>query len=179
MSGVACPQKFLPISCFHETEVERQHLPRVELDRRLGRGHGRSGYIRRSLVRSILLAHMRRDGVRVLAGADGVSVKAFGPAFPDTNRWFDRLPARACKGRLADLFADLGYDGRPEFFSMFSCLLMTPPCSTRSDAWYTANARKVRRLMASYRAEHGLYPTPAYALSLMRPGKRPSRPSGR
>lgn len=164
---------------FHELKVETRHLPQETFDRHLGPGRGTSGYLRASLVRSILLAHMRRDGVRVLQGADGVTVKAFARAFPDTNGWFRRLPAKACKGRLADLFADLGYDGRPEFFSMFSCLLMTPPCSTRSDAWYRASARELRRIMASYRTEHGLHPTPAHALSLMRPRKRLSQPSGR
>lgn len=164
---------------FHELKVETRHLPQAKFDRHLGPGRGRSGYLRASLVRSLLLAHMRRDGVRALGGADGVIVRAFATAFPDTNSWFDRLPAKGCKRRLADFFGDLGYDGRPEFFSMFSCLLMTPPCSTRSDAWYKANARKLRRLMASYRTEHGLHPTPAHSLSLMRPGKRLSQPSGR
>ena len=74
-------------------------------------------------VRGLLLMAMHREGVARLTGAGHVSAEAFATVCPDSKQWFQRLMGTALDVPLSQFFRDVGYDGRPELFSMYACVL--------------------------------------------------------
>ena len=115
-------------------------------------------YMRNFIIRGLLLAAMSRSGVQRLRGAGRMKVCDFMTAFPDQSHWLRRLSLTR-DGSLAALFASLNYDGRPELFSMFACLLLCKAMRV-SPAWLKANTRKLRMAMCSLRSQGLLYRLP-------------------
>ena len=102
-------------------------------------------YNRNFLICGLLLAAMKSESITALRGAADISVQAFAQAFPDQRSWMIRL-ARRTSMRLQDLFDDLGYHGRPECFSMYTCLLLTRGMR-KSEHWYKKYGRRLTKVM--------------------------------
>ena len=71
-------------------------------------GVGKTSYLTAYTARALLLAAMHREGVEKLGGLDKITVREF----------------------------QVAYTGRPEMWSMFSCLLLTKSMWINPD-WYT------------------------------------------
>ena len=87
-----------------------------------------------------------------------MAVRDFAAAFPDEKRWFTRLTSEPTE-TLKDFLGSLGYTGRPELWSMFSCLLLTRSMWLNPD-WYTHHATSLRNAMKS-QSEHEIMRVPA------------------
>ena len=99
-------------------------------------------------ARAILLAAMHRAGVGKLGGTSQIYVRDFAAAFPDEREWFSRLCSAWDTTTVKEFFSDLQYTGRPEFWSMFSCLLLTRSMWL-SDAWLLHHCASLRKAMCS------------------------------
>ena len=110
-------------------------------------------------IRAILLASMHRAGVGRLGGTGQISVGEFAAAFPDERKWLTRLCGSSDTTNLKKFFSDLGYKGRPEFWSMFSCLLLTRSMWL-SDAWLSHHCASLRKAMRSQK-HHRIMRLPA------------------
>ena len=116
-------------------------------------------YLPSYTARAILLASMHRAGVGRLGGTGQISVGEFAAAFPDERQWFTRLCSSSDTTTVKKFFSDLGYKGRPEFCSMFSCLLLTRSMWL-SDAWLSHHCASLRKAMRSQR-HHRIMRLPA------------------
>ena len=107
-------------------------------------------YLPAYTARAILLASMHRAVVGRLGGTGQISVEEFAAAFPDERQWFTRLCSSSdtTTTTVKKFFSDLGYTGRPEFWSMFSCLLLTRSMWL-SDAWLLHHCASLRKAMCS------------------------------
>ena len=125
------------------------------------------GYKKQWLARALLLCAMHRAGVRALRGAGDVRVASFAQAFPDSKAWFSRLKAKGQNSTLRAFFKSLNYVGRPEFFSMFACLLGNrdlhmPP------AWFRKHRRALRAEMALTMSKNGFMGVPGLCVRSVR-----------
>ena len=112
-------------------------------------GVKRAKYLPAYTARAMLLASMHRAGVGRLGGTGQISVGEFAAAFPDERQWFKRLCSSSCDTTtVKKLFSDLDYKGRPELWSMFSCLLLTK-CMWLSEAWVLHHCTSLRKAMRS------------------------------
>ena len=119
------------------------------------------------LVRASLLACMARDGVAGLRGASSVALDAFAQSCPDSRAWFGRLCSSRSQQSLQAFFDDVGYTGKPELFSMYTCVLLNS--SMRVDpAWLEEHAHKCRLYSRKYCGLHGLDPVPALAVRALK-----------
>ena len=114
-------------------------------------------YLPAYTARALLLLAMHRAGVGRLGGLD-TSVAEFATAFPDERQWFMRLSSSPTQS-VREFLSSLDYTGRPELFSMFSCLLLTKS-SLLSPTWFEYHARVLRQAMHSQK-EHGLMRVPS------------------
>ena len=105
-------------------------------------------YLPAYTARAILLVSMHRAGVGRLGGTGQIYVSEFAAAFPDARQWFSRLCSSYDTTTVKKFFSDLGYKGRPEFWSMFSCLLLTRSMWL-SDAWLSHHCASLRKAMRS------------------------------
>ena len=110
-------------------------------------------------ARAFLLAAMHRAGVGKLGGTSQIYVRDFAAAFPDEREWFSQLCSAWDTTTVKEFFSDLQYTGRPEFWSMFSCLLLTSSMWLTSE-WLSERCRSLRRAMRS-QLRHGLMRVPA------------------
>ena len=101
---------------------------------------------------------MAREGVEHLSGAASVTRVSFASAGPDQKGWFSRLGTRKSGPSLQSFFDDIGYRGRPELFSMFSCLFGSMQVSP---AWLDHHATQCMAYSKDYRSQHGIDPVPA------------------
>ena len=111
-----------------------------------------SAYMRNWTLRGFLLAQMAAQGVPELRDCSKIGVLEFAQAFPDQTAWFPRLNARTTTKRqstktLGDFFQDLGYDGRPEFFSLFACILMCPEVRSVNEKWLSHHREQLSAAM--------------------------------
>ena len=111
-------------------------------------GAKKAKYLPAYTARAILLASMHRAGVGRLGGTGQISVGEFAEAVPDGRQWFTRLCSSSDTTTVKKFFSDLGYKGRPEFWSMFSCLLLTRSMWL-SDAWLSHHCASLRKAMRS------------------------------
>ena len=126
-------------------------------------GAKKAKYLPTYTARAILLASMHRAGVGRLGGTEQISVKEFAPAFPDEHQWFARLcSSNSATTTVKKFFSELGYTGRPELFSMFSCLLLTRSMWL-SDAWLSHHCASLRKAMRSQR-HHRIMRLPAHCV---------------
>ena len=87
----------------------------------------RGNYLRCYVSRALLLAEMHRCRVRRLSGPDRVLTKVFFATCLDEKMWQNKMQRPGKTSTLAEFFRDVRYDGRPELFSMFTCLLLCEP----------------------------------------------------
>ena len=133
------------------------------------------GYTTQWLSRALLLCAMHRDGVQALRNPDGVTPAAFARAFPDSEAWFRKLEVRGQCSILQDFFSNLEYAGRPEFFSMFACLLGNAALRVRP-AWLLKHCLALRRKMLACYSLHGLMAVPARCVrALVEENSEPGR----
>lgn len=116
-----------------------------------------SKYLPAYTARALLLAAMSREGVEKLGGQGGISVREFATAFPDERQWFMRLAAHP-HTTVKDFLSSMEYNGRPEMWSMFACLLLTRRMWRNPD-WFAYHARELRRRMRS-QSEHSILRVP-------------------
>ena len=116
------------------------------------------------MVRGMLLSAMHREGVARLSGSRDVTVSEFAVAFPDSCKWLEVLPHTGMQS-LASLLSQLGYDGRPEFLSMFTCLLLTRACQL-NPKWYETNHIPLCQFRRTYRNRRGVHVVPARGVVL-------------
>lgn len=102
-------------------------------------------YMRNFVIRGLLLAAMESKGFRRLTGANDTLVRDFAVAFPDQSSWLMRLPHRPSHN-LQAFFEEIGFDGRPELFSMFTCLLLTKGMWWAPE-WYRKQASYLKAAM--------------------------------
>ena len=124
-------------------------------------GAKRAKYLPAYTARAILLVAMHREGVGRLGGTGQISVEEFASAFPDERRWFVRLCSSSDRTAttVEKFFSDMKYNGRPEFWSMFSCLLLTKSMWL-SDAWLSHHCASLRKAMRSQK-HHSIMRLPA------------------
>ena len=123
-------------------------------------GAKRAKYLPAYTARALMLAAMHRAGVGRLGGTSQIYVREFAAAFPDEREWFTRLCSSSMDTTtVKEFFSDLRYTGRPEFWSMFGCLLLTPSMWFTSE-WLLSRCRLLRRAMRS-QLRHGLMRVPA------------------
>lgn len=122
----------------------------------------KKSYMRNFVIRGLLLADMARAGIKKLRGIDQIRVQELSQAFPDQSSWFAKLGEYADMSRvnLGDFFRGLGFDGRPEFFSMFACLLLCKSMRVRPE-WMAAHARELSGAMMQQLVRRGLCRLPA------------------
>ena len=94
-----------------------------------------------------------------MGGLHSIAVEEFAAGFPDERQWFVRLRSGLQVSSLKEFFDSLGYEGRPELWSMFSCLLLTRSM-WRNPEWYTYHARSLRKAMHSQK-KHKLMRVPS------------------
>ena len=115
---------------------------------------GRPPYWLNWMARGMLLLSMHRAGVTRLSGCRGTSVADFSAAFPDACHWMKILTPRDNKD-LATFFRLLEYDGRPEFFSFWTCLLLTK-LARKSPECFDRNADAIQKHRVWYRRTYGI-----------------------
>ena len=123
-----------------------------------------AGYLCQWTIRARLLAAMHVGGVRQLGGLAGVSPSDFACSFPDSNNWFDTLRRPGMCDSLQSFFSYVEYDGRPELFSMFACLLLTSSMR-HNPSWFKAHSRALRRSMHIAVACDGVMKLPAVCVA--------------
>ena len=94
-----------------------------------------------------MLSAMAAQGVEQLTGVHAMTVGDFSAAFPDSKGWYLWLGSRDMP--LGQFFALLGYTGRPEFFSMFACLLLTAGMQV-NPSWTRHFEGDLKRCMGDY-----------------------------
>ena len=112
------------------------------------------------LSRALLLCAMSRAGVRALGGTDAITVASFSQAFPDSKAWFKKLISPGQFSSLRAFFAALQYKGRPDFFSMFACLLGNAAFRVQP-AWLRKHSRALQGVMQAYASQNGFMGVPA------------------
>ena len=115
---------------------------------------GKPPYWLNWMTRGILLLSMHRAAVPRLLGCQGVSVAEFSVAFPDACQWLKVLP-KSTSTDLSTFFRDLEYDGRPEFFTFWSCLLLTK-LARKSPEWFDSHADAIEKHRLRYRRNYGI-----------------------
>ena len=136
---------------------------------RRGAGTGEP-YMKLWIARAWLLSAMAAEGVERLVGVRAMTVQDFSMAFPDSKGWFSWLGSPDMA--LDNFFALLGYTGRPEFFSMFTCLLLTAELRV-NPAWTRHFAGDLKRCMGDYASAHGLPKLPSLCVAeLVKASKR-------
>jgi len=97
----------------------------------------------------LLLAAMRREGIRRLCESRTVTVAEFAVAFPDSCKLLSVMPSRelTLEGPFADLCTELEYAGHPEFLTFWACLLLTRS-SRLLPEWHETNRRSLLRWQA-------------------------------
>ena len=128
--------------------------------RRGAKYKARANYKTQWLARALLLCAMSRAGVKALGCTYVVTVSSFARAFPDSKAWFGALIAKGNSATLRSFFANLKYDGRPEFFSMFACLLGNQALWVQP-TWLKKHRRSLKSAMHEYVAQNGFMGVPA------------------
>ena len=116
--------------------------------------NGNPPYWANWLTRGILLLSMHRAAVPRLSGCRGVSVADFSAAFPDACQRLQSLPKTEDMD-LASFFKSLEYDGRPELFSFWTCLLLTK-LARKSPEWFERRGADIQKHMLRYRRTYGI-----------------------
>ena len=120
----------------------------------------RANYLKQWLARALLLCAMSRAGVRALGRTDAITVASFSQAFPDSKAWFEKLMCKGESPTLRAFFANLKYDGRPEFFSMHACLLGNYKLWVQPK-WLRKNSKALQDAMLAFAAQNGFMGVPA------------------
>ena len=107
-----------------------------------------------------MLCAMHRDGIRSLTGAEDVTLAVFSRAFPDSKAWFGVLAKRGGQGSLQCFFDHLEYRGRPEFFSMFACLVGNSALHVNPE-WLLQQCSPLRQAMKACAVQNGFMGVPA------------------
>ena len=124
-------------------------------------------YMRSFVIRGLVLAAMAAAGIPKLTGAAKIQLQTFASAFPDQRGWINKLSGDAKSITLAEFLADIGYDGRPEFLTMFMCLLLTPSMRV-NPAWLLAHRSRLCESMVSQHECHGIFKLPALCVQQYR-----------
>ena len=117
-------------------------------------------YLSTWTIRGLLLVLMHQVGVTRLGGASEVGVSQFAKSFPDANAWFGRLPERGGAANLKAFFESLDYDGPPEVFSMFACILLGRDFEVTPE-WLMENESELQASMRKLRKSDAIYQVPA------------------
>ncbi len=137
---------------------------------------GKLPYVAGWLARCLMLLKNHEAGVaRLELGT--ATLKDVGAAFPDAGSVaFDlgvQLAGSAKRARtmlVADLFAALGYSGRPELFTMHCCFFARAQrwlCGKKlSTSWIASNTASLQEVKNAYRKMHGFFPMAPHLLSL-------------
>ena len=123
-------------------------------------GRPRANYTTQFLARALLLGAMSRAGVRALGRTGDVTVASFAQAFPDSKAWFRKLAIKGNTSTLRAFFTSLKYDGRPEFFSMFACLLGNATLWVKP-SWLRKHSKLLQAAMKAYASQNGFMGVPA------------------
>ena len=114
-------------------------------------------------VRGLLLMAMHREGVARLTGANHVTAEAFAMVCPDSKQWFQQLRGTASDMPLSKFFQDVGYDGRPEMFSMYACVLGHASLQV-SMGWLVKQEADLKDICCCFRRSNRFDCTPAFAV---------------
>ena len=112
------------------------------------------------LARALLLCAMSRAGVKALGRTGSVTVASFAQAFPDSKAWFRKLAIKGKTSTLRAFFTSLKYDGRPEFFSMFACLLGNATLWVKP-SWLRRHSKLLQAAMKAFASRNGFMGVPA------------------
>ena len=130
----------------------------------------RANYKTQWLARALLLCAMSRAGVKALGRTGSITVASFSQAFPDSKAWFEKLAIKGNKSSLSDFFASLKYDGRPEFFSMFACLLGNATLWVKP-SWLRKHSKSLQAAMKAFASQNGFMGVPALCVKDVLPGE--------
>ena len=127
-------------------------------------------YITAWLARAWLVAAMAREGVKQLTGTQQVTWQDFAESFPDPGGWFARLVPRGKRYKsLHDYLQDLGYQGRPELFSGYTCLFLGKSMRV-NPKWMLEHSKELQDFSVSYRMIHHMDMVPGRVVNAIRCG---------
>lgn len=132
---------------------------------------GKPKYLEAWFARAWLLASMASQGVTSLSHTGALGWQDFANAFPDSKAWFPKLAAHGSKSSsLRSYFQDVGYSGRPEFFSAMTCLLLGKGMKV-NPTWLQVNRHKIQSFRKQYHSHHSLHMVPARVVRALLLGK--------
>ena len=144
--------------------------PRQQVKIPIKRRVGKPKYLEAWFARAWLLARMADQGVRSLSGTKALGWQEFADAFPASKSWFPTVAAhRSKRWSLHEYFKDVGYSGKPEFFSAMTCLLLGKGMKV-NPSWLQANQHKIQSFRKQYQSHHGLQMVPARVVRGIRLG---------
>ena len=117
-------------------------------------------------VRTFLLLSMDQSGCRRLAGTSDINVGEFGRCFPDSRGYFQAFKNSVPHGSLKMFFDELGYKGRPELFSMYTCLLGHKSL-WKNPKWLQFHAKSIRAEQRVYKDRTGVNLLPSNAVDIV------------
>lgn len=130
-------------------------------------------YLEAWFARAWLLAAMVKQGISRLSGTTAITLKEFSEAFPDSKAWFSRLAAHKTQYEsLQDYFNDVGFTGKPEFFSAMACLLLGKGMHINPQ-WLEDHTHELQTFSKKYRSHHKLHVVPARAVRAVIKGDDP------
>ena len=120
-----------------------------------------------------MLGAMFAEGVSALRGCD-VLAEDFAVTCPDQKKWLVRFAGTRVGGTrsrptLSHTLQSIGYDGRPEYFTMYACVYNM---ARRSAQWLQRHAEELQEERRAFQQEHGFDCAPAEAVArVLRKGK--------
>lgn len=121
----------------------------------------------RWVLRALILARVRWQGISTLTGADQVAPLGFSQAVPDQSDWVPRMLKLAdrqgspCRSSLAAFlrFCSLGRQP-PEYCTMYLCIWGTSQLPEDVVQWLQQNRVALRDACHQYHKQHGMWPHP-------------------
>ena len=115
-----------------------------------------------------MLGAMFAEGVSALRGCD-VLAEDFAVTCPDQKKWLARFACIRGRLTLSHTLHSVGYDGRPEYFTMYACVYNMV---RRSAQWLQRHAEELQEERRAFQQEHGFDCAPAEAVArVLRKGK--------
>ena len=161
---------------YTNTHKSEHHKTSLSLKRSFTSIAEKPKYLEAWFARAWLLSAMAQEGVSGLSGADAIGWEEFATAFPDSRAWFPRLAARRSEHwTLKEYFDNLGYTGKPEFFSAMACLLLGKGMHVNPD-WLLHRQQDLEDFSQEYSNHHGLDMVPARVVRAVHKGLKASDP---
>ena len=114
------------------------------------------------LLRTQLFCIVRSAGVKRMACKD-VTMKVLGSMAPDQQKHLKALSEHMVDAK--DLFAEVGYDGPPELFSMYCCIFLGKKALMYDPEWVLENRQSLQQSREAFATKWLIPPHPVCMLN--------------